>query len=194
MILILNNRDSFVFNLARYVEELGMPVRVEGSHDIDLKEIAILNPSAIIISPGPCTPNEAGISLEVIRELGPTTPVLGVCLGHQVIAQAYGWEVKKSNYPAHGRTTNITHDQTGLFSGAPTPLTVGLYHSLIASPVEGVSDLKIDATSTTGEVMALSHHQYPVYGVQFHPESILSQYGYGLMKNFLTLADARRQA
>ncbi|MBY9068032.1 aminodeoxychorismate/anthranilate synthase component II [Hyphomonas sp. WL0036] len=190
MILMLNNRDSFVFNLARYFSELGAEISVVDSDRITVSEIAARSPEAIVISPGPCTPLEAGVSLEVIRRLGDKTPILGVCLGHQAIAAAHGWTVERSTSPAHGRSARISHSRAGLFEGVPVDVEVGLYHSLIAAPPAEESVLRIDATSPSGEVMALSHRERPVYGVQFHPESIMTQHGSQMLRNFLTLAKA----
>lgn len=190
MILMLNNRDSFVFNLARYFSELGAEISVVDSDRITVSEIAARSPEAIVISPGPCTPLEAGVSLEAIRRLGDRTPILGVCLGHQAIAAAHGWAVERSASPAHGRSAKVSHSGKGLFEGVPPDVDVGLYHSLIAAPPAAESELRIDATSPAGEVMALSHCERPLYGVQFHPESIMTQHGSQMLRNFLTLAKA----
>lgn len=188
MILMLNNRDSFVFNLARYLTELGAGMEITDSDRITLDDIRRLSPSAIIISPGPCTPAEAGISLGAIHAFAGKVPILGVCLGHQAIAAAYGWAVTRARVPVHGRAACITHTGERLFRGLPADFEVGLYHSLVAAPPEGEAGLIIDAVSPAGEVMALSHPRLPVYGIQFHPESILTQHGPEMLQNFLDLA------
>lgn len=192
MILMLNNRDSFVFNLVRYFEELGQDVTVAPSHNVTLNDIAQLGPQAIILSPGPCTPQEAGICLQTVRRFWRHIPILGVCLGHQVIAEAFGWQTKRSRQPTHGQTAPIDHASNGLFDGLPAPLTVGLYHSLIADPPEENGQLNIDAKSPIGEAMAISHPEAPLFGVQFHPESVLSEHGHNLLSNFLSLAGVQR--
>lgn len=193
MILMLNNRDSFVFNLARYLTELGSEMEVADSDRISVGDIARMAPEAIIISPGPCTPDEAGVSLAVIQELGGEIPMLGVCLGHQAVASAFGWQVGRAKCPAHGRSVRIRHGGQRLFRGLPDAFEAGLYHSLIAQPPEAGTSLLIDAVSPAGEVMALSHPAKPVYGIQFHPESILTEHGPALLRNFLDLARAWRQ-
>ena len=193
MILMLNNRDSFVFNLARYFTELGCDMKVIDSDRITVSEIGAMAPEALVISPGPCTPAEAGVSIEVIRALGASIPILGVCLGHQAIAVAQGWPVTRATSPTHGRAARITHSGRRLFEGLPEAFEVGLYHSLIAVPGEPDGGLEIDAVSPTGEIMALSHRERPVYGIQFHPESILTEHGPALLGNFLTLARTWRQ-
>jgi para-aminobenzoate synthetase component II len=193
MILMLNNRDSFVFNLARYFTELGYDMKVIDSDRITVAEIDQMAPEALVISPGPCTPAEAGVSIEAIEALGERLPILGVCLGHQAIAAAYGWPVTRAASPTHGRAARITHTGRRLFDGLPEAFNVGLYHSLIAVPGGAREVLEIDAVSPSGEIMALSHRDKPVYGIQFHPESILTEHGPALLQNFLTLARAWRQ-
>lgn len=193
MILMLNNRDSFVFNLARYFHELGCQIEVVDSDRISVAEIKALAPEALVISPGPCTPAEAGVSLAVIEALGAHLPILGVCLGHQAIAAVHGWPVTHARAPAHGRAARITHTGKRLFEGLPETFDVGLYHSLIAAPPAADSELLIDALSPSGEVMALSHPEKPIYGIQFHPESILTEHGPALLQNFLNLARAWRR-
>ncbi|MFN7056700.1 anthranilate synthase component II [Hyphomonas sp.] len=188
MILMLNNRDSFVFNLDRYLTELGASMEIADSDRITLEDVRRLAPEAIVISPGPCTPAEAGISLEAIREFAGHVPILGVCLGHQAIAAAYGWQITRAKTPAHGRSVRINHTGRGLFEGLPQDFEAGLYHSLIAEAPELPAPLVIDAISPSGEVMAISHERLPVYGVQFHPESILTPQGSALLQNFLVLA------
>lgn len=186
MILILDNYDSFVYNLARYVGELDYTYLVKRNDDVSLVDIEKLNPTHIIISPGPCTPDEAGISLATVQTFGNKIPILGVCLGHQAIGQVYGGQVTRAKNPMHGKATDIYHDGTGIFSNLPSPLRTGRYHSLIIDP-QLPAELKITARCADGEIMALQHQTHPVYGVQFHPESVLTQHGHQLLKNFLTI-------
>ncbi|PHR98631.1 MAG: aminodeoxychorismate/anthranilate synthase component II [Blastopirellula sp.] len=189
MILLIDNYDSFVYNLARYFELLGQPTVVVRNDQIDLPQIQAMKPAAIVLSPGPCTPDEAGVSLEVVQQLATTYPILGICLGHQVIVQAMGGTITRAVQPMHGRTSLIDHQQHGLFAGIESPLEVCRYHSLIAH-AETVPDcLSIEATAADGLIMAVSHKELPVYGVQFHPESILTQSGFQLLANFLAVAD-----
>jgi anthranilate synthase component 2 len=192
MILVLDNRDSFVHNLARYVRELGEEAVVRRSDEMTIDEAERLAPSHIIISPGPCTPAEAGISTEVVRRLGPATPILGVCLGHQCIGAAFGGDIVRAGYPMHGKTSLITHDGTSVFAGLPSPIRVARYHSLVIAP-EGIPDsLRVLATSVDdGAVMAVEHRTYPIIGVQFHPESAASEYGYAIVDRFLHGASSR---
>ncbi len=193
MILLIDNYDSFVYNLARYVNELGFETRVVRNSAISLEEIKALSPSHLIISPGPCTPNEAGISLAAIQEFAETLPILGVCLGHQALGQAFGAKVIRAKRPMHGKASLIEHVQKGVFVGIENPLPVARYHSLIVSEENFPGDLEITARCERGEIMALQHRQYPLVGLQFHPESILTSSGYALLKNFLAL-DGRSQA
>jgi anthranilate synthase/aminodeoxychorismate synthase-like glutamine amidotransferase len=186
MILLLDNYDSFVYNLARYVAELGETPLVQRNDALTLEEIAALAPSHIIVSPGPCSPTEAGISTEVIRQFGPTIPILGVCLGHQCIGAAYGGEIVRAGQPMHGKTSLIHHRGTGLFQGIPNPFQATRYHSLVIAPDSIPPELEVTATSEDGEIMAVQHATFPVFGVQFHPESVLTQYGYRLLDRFLT--------
>lgn len=187
MILLIDNYDSFVFNLAHYIAELGFSYRVYRNDSLSLKDISKMDPSRIIISPGPCTPNEAGISMDLIKELGSSIPILGVCLGHQAIGQVFGGKIVKAKKPSHGKVCMVRHKKGGLFYNLPNPLKSGCYYSL-AVQEEGLSeDLLVDAYSEEGEVMALRHARYPVYGVQFHPESILSDCGHALLENFLSV-------
>lgn len=185
MILLIDNYDSFVYNLARYVSELGYEPRVIRNDAITLQEIGSLQPSHIIISPGPCDPGQAGISLAVIEHFGPTIPILGVCLGHQAIGQAYGGKITQAKKPVHGKATLIEHDTRGLFQNLPNPLTATRYHSLIVSEDDFPAELIICARSVDNEIMSVRHCKYPVYGVQFHPESVLTDYGHELLRNFL---------
>jgi anthranilate synthase component 2 len=185
MILLIDNYDSFVYNLARYVRELGQTPLVRRHDAISPEEILGLGPSHIIISPGPCSPSEAGISTDVVRRLGPTIPILGVCLGHQCIGAAYGAEIVRAGRPMHGKTSRIHHSGTGLFTGLPSPFQATRYHSLVIAPASVPPELEITATSEDGEIMAVRHTQFPVYGVQFHPESVLTEHGYRLIDHFL---------
>jgi anthranilate synthase/aminodeoxychorismate synthase-like glutamine amidotransferase len=188
MLLLIDNYDSFVHNLARYFERLGQETQVVRNDAIDVVAIRRLNPGAIVLSPGPCTPREAGVSLELVRELHAEVPMLGVCLGHQVIAEALGGRVVRAPRPVHGQASEIRHEGRGLFDDLPPTLQVGRYHSLVAQPDSLGEPLRATAWASDGVVMALEHQQFPVFGVQFHPESILTDHGYALLVNFLRLA------
>lgn len=193
MLLIIDNYDSFVFNIVRYCAELGHPAKVARNDALTVDQIAKLNPSAIIISPGPASPTEAGVSLDVVQQFSGHIPLLGVCLGHQCIGEVFGGRVTHAQEPMHGRASAIRHDGTGLFAGLPQPLTVGRYHSLVVDETPQMRrHLDITARTDSGEVMALSHRAHPTMGVQFHPESVLSQHGHDLFDNFLTLAQRWR--
>ena len=194
MILLIDNYDSFVYNLARYLVELGCETRVVRNDALTVAQVNDLNPQAIIISPGPCTPLEAGISIDLIREASDTIPVLGVCLGHQAIAAALGGKVIRAAEPVHGRTSMINHSGRELFAGIPSPLRVARYHSLIVEEASLPSDLIITARTFDGVVMGLRHQSRPLYGVQFHPESVLTQFGRPLLANFLQIAKVDFQA
>ena len=185
MILLIDNYDSFVYNLARYVRELGETPLVRRHDAISIEEIVALGPSHIVISPGPCSPAEAGISTELVRRVGPSIPILGVCLGHQCIGAAYGGRILRAGAPMHGKTSQIHHTGTGLFRGLPTPFTATRYHSLVIGPASLPASLKVTATSEDGEIMAVQHVEHPVHGVQFHPESVLTEHGYRLLDHFL---------
>ncbi|MCZ6608224.1 MAG: aminodeoxychorismate/anthranilate synthase component II [Alphaproteobacteria bacterium] len=188
MILLIDNYDSFVHNLARYVGELGRERRVVRNDAITIDEISAAQPQAIIISPGPCTPNEAGISIDVVRQLGARTPILGVCLGHQCVGQVYGGEVKRAQRPVHGSTSLIHHNGESLFEGLPNPLQAARYHSLIVELPDD-SELDVTATSENGEIMAVAHRRHPVFGLQFHPESVLTEHGHAQLANFFRFTD-----
>jgi anthranilate synthase/aminodeoxychorismate synthase-like glutamine amidotransferase len=188
MILLIDNYDSFVFNLARYFEELGQDTVVVRNDTATVAEIAARNPQAIVISPGPCTPKEAGVSLDVIRELGARIPMLGVCLGHQAMGTAFGGNVVRAPEPVHGRTSLIHHQCAGVFAGLPTPLRATRYHSLIVEEATLPDCWSVTARSDDGLIMGLAHRAQPLYGVQFHPESILTDHGHQLLANFLRLA------
>ncbi|MFD1332717.1 anthranilate synthase component II [Methylopila musalis] len=194
MILVVDNYDSFVFNVARYFEEIGREVRVLRNDALTVEQAEALAPEAIVISPGPCTPTEAGVSLPLIRALSGHVPILGICLGHQAIGEVFGGKVVRARRPLHGRASRVAHDRTGLFEGLPNPLAVGRYHSLIVEFDDGYAGpLEVTARSEEGEVMALQHVEHPTFGVQFHPESILTENGHALLRNFLAAAK-RRQA
>jgi anthranilate synthase/aminodeoxychorismate synthase-like glutamine amidotransferase len=185
MILLIDNYDSFVYNLSRYVKELDEVPRVVRHDAISVDEIADLNPSHIIISPGPCSPNEAGISTDVVRALGGRIPILGVCLGHQCIGQAYGGQIVRATAPMHGKTSRIHHSGQGIFSHLPNPFVATRYHSLVIAPESMPDCLTVTARTEDGQIMAVQHVTHPVYGVQFHPESVLTEHGYRLIDHFL---------
>jgi len=185
MILLIDNYDSFVYNLARYVRELGEVPLVRRHDALEVEDILELAPSHIIISPGPCSPTEAGISTDVVRRLGARIPVLGVCLGHQCIGAAYGGEIVRAAQPMHGKPSRIHHSGQGLFAGLPSPFIATRYHSLAIAPTSLPPSLAVTATSEDGEIMAVQHLEHPVYGLQFHPESVLTEHGYRLLDHFL---------
>jgi para-aminobenzoate synthetase component 2 len=197
MLLVLDNYDSFTFNLVQYLGELAADhpitadLRVERNDALSIGQIRQLNPDAILISPGPGDPDQAGVSLEVLEQLGPTVPILGVCLGHQALAQAYGGRVVRAAELMHGRTSPVRHGGAGVFEGLPDPLTATRYHSLIAERDSLPACLEITAWLEDGTIMGLRHRQYPhLQGVQFHPESVLTQAGHQLLANFLRQAAA----
>jgi anthranilate synthase/aminodeoxychorismate synthase-like glutamine amidotransferase len=195
MILLIDNYDSFAHNLARYLRQLGQQVRVVRNDVLSVEEIANEKPAAIVMSPGPCTPVEAGICLQAVRQLHSSIPMLGVCLGHQAICQAFGARVIRAS-PVHGQATAVEHYQHPLFQKIESPFMAGRYHSLIADCPSLPSELEVIATtSRSGVVMAIAHRRFPVFGVQFHPESVLTESGYRLLGNFLGLAgiDYNRQ-
>jgi anthranilate synthase/aminodeoxychorismate synthase-like glutamine amidotransferase len=185
MILVLDNYDSFTYNLVQYFGELGANLHVVRNDQITVTEIESLAPERIVVSPGPCTPREAGISNEVIRTFGPRLPVLGVCLGHQCIGEVYGGEVVRADRLMHGKTSPIFHHGTGVFRGLPSPFEATRYHSLIVKRETLPAVLTITAETAEGEIMGLQHRDLPVHGVQFHPESILTSEGKSLLRNFL---------
>ena len=187
MLLIIDNYDSFTYNLVQYFGELGAEMRIFRNDVITVDEIKALSPERICISPGPCTPTEAGISCELIRELGATIPILGVCLGHQAIGQVYGGDVVRADRLMHGKTSPIHHSCAGIFAGMPSPFEATRYHSLIVKPETLPTCLEITAWTEEGEIMGLQHKQFQVHGVQFHTESILTQNGKLLLENFLQL-------
>ena len=190
MLLMIDNYDSFTFNLVQYLQVLGAEVQVVRNDAMTVDEIEKLAPQRIVISPGPCTPNEAGVSLEVIERLGPTTPILGVCLGHQSIGQAYGGKVVRAGRIMHGKTSPIRHQGQGVFAGLPDGYEATRYHSLVVERASLPQALEITAWTENAdgsfeEIMGLRHREHPVEGVQFHPESILTDHGHALLKNFL---------
>ena len=187
MILVLDNYDSFTYNLVQYFGELGADLRVVRNDRITVAEIEALAPERIIVSPGPCTPSEAGISSEVIKTFGPRLPILGVCLGHQCIGEVYGGEVVRADRLMHGKTSPIIHHGQGVFKDLPSPFEATRYHSLIVKRDTLPDILEITAETAEGEIMGLRHKTLPVHGVQFHPESILTTEGKRLLKNFLEL-------
>ena len=197
MLLIIDNYDSFTYNLVQYFGELGAEPVVKRNDEITIAEIEALQPEAIVISPGPCTPKEAGISNEVIAQIGPKLPVLGVCLGHQCIGHVYGGAVVRAGRLMHGKTSPILHDGTGVFADLPSPFEATRYHSLIIDPPTMPDTLVVNAHTAEGEIMGVRHKEYPIHGVQFHPESILTRHGKDLLKNFLRIAreyHAKRKA
>lgn len=188
MILVIDNYDSFTYNLVQYLGELGQEIIVKRNDEIDLAGIEALRPDHILISPGPCTPNEAGISLALIDHFKGKIPILGVCLGHQAIGQAFGGEVVRAETLMHGKTSEIYHDGRGLFAGLPNPFTATRYHSLIVRRETLPDCFEITAETSKGEIMGLRHKQYPIEGVQFHPESIITDHGHQMLRNFLGIS------
>ncbi|GAB7057205.1 MULTISPECIES: aminodeoxychorismate/anthranilate synthase component II [unclassified Paenibacillus] len=185
MILVIDNYDSFTYNLVQYLGELGEKVEVRRNDEIDLAGIEALKPDHILISPGPCTPNEAGISLSLIEHFKGKIPILGVCLGHQSIGQVFGGDVIRAQRLMHGKTSAIYHDGKGVFKGLPSPFTATRYHSLIVKKETLPDCLEISAHTAEGEIMGLRHKEYPIEGVQFHPESIITDHGHQMLRNFL---------
>jgi para-aminobenzoate synthetase component 2 len=187
MILVIDNYDSFTYNLVQYLGELGVEQTVARNDAITLDEIEESQPDAIVISPGPCTPREAGISVDVVRRFHSGIPILGVCLGHQAIAEAFGGKVVKANQIFHGKTSEIQHEGKGLFKKIPSPFTAARYHSLVVEEKSFPESLQITAWASDGTIMGLKHRKHPSFGVQFHPESIATQHGKHLLKNFLSM-------
>lgn len=187
MILLLDNYDSFVHNLARYLRELGEEVAVHRNDRIDVAEARALEPTHLVVSPGPCTPREAGVSNALIRELGSSLPVLGVCLGHQCLGETFGGRVVRAERPMHGKSSRVFHHGAGLFEGVPDPFTAVRYHSLVVDRESLPASLEVIAWTDEGEVMALRHRERPAWGVQFHPEAVLTEHGHALLANFLAL-------
>ncbi len=188
MLLMIDNYDSFTYNLVQYFGELGEDVRVARNDQITLEEIAALNPDRICVSPGPCSPAEAGISVPVIQAFAGKKPILGVCLGHQAIGAAYGGNIVRAQQIMHGKTVRISHTGADIFTDLPTPYTVIRYNSLTIDPATLPECLAVTATAPDGDIMGVRHKTLPLYGVQFHPESVLSEHGHALLRNFLNLA------
>jgi anthranilate synthase component II len=190
MLLVLDNYDSFTYNLVQYLGELGEHPVVRRNDEISVDDIGAMGVTRLVISPGPCTPSEAGISVAAVRKWGSSIPTLGVCLGHQAIGEAYGGKVVRARTLMHGKTSRITHDGRGIFRDIQSPLEVMRYHSLVVDPASLPKDLEVIATARDDatEIHAVRHREHPVWGVQFHPESILTQHGKAILKNFLTLS------
>lgn len=185
MILLLDNYDSFTYNLYQYLAELGAQVEVRRNDEISVAQVEALNPSHIVVSPGPCTPHEAGVSNEVIRALGPRIPLLGVCLGHQCIGEVFGGLIIRAPEPVHGKTALIQHAGAGILRGLPQPFEAIRYHSLIVERETLPAALEVTAETAGGLIMGLRHREYPIHGVQFHPESIMTRVGKDILRNFL---------
>jgi anthranilate synthase/aminodeoxychorismate synthase-like glutamine amidotransferase len=187
MILVIDNYDSFTYNLVQYLGELGATVEVRRNDEITVEEVGELEPSAVVLSPGPCTPAEAGVTIPVIRRWGASIPMLGVCLGHQAIGEAFGGKVVRADRVMHGKTSRVAHDGTGVFAGLPTPLEVMRYHSLVIEPSSLPAALVVTAyaVDSPDEIHAVRHAEHRVFGVQFHPESIMTQHGKQMLSNFL---------
>ncbi|MBI4183831.1 MAG: aminodeoxychorismate/anthranilate synthase component II [Proteobacteria bacterium] len=193
MLLLIDNYDSFTYNLVHYLGELGAETRVKRNDALSVEEALRLRPEGVVISPGPCNPDKAGICLDLVRRAG-STPVLGVCLGHQVIGQAFGGRVVRGPEPMHGKLSLIEHDGTDVFEGVKNPFRATRYHSLIVERASLPKCLRVTASTPDGIIMGLAHESLPVYGVQFHPESIASESGHRILENFLRLASVRRAA
>jgi anthranilate synthase component 2 len=191
MIIVIDNYDSFVYNLVHYVEDFGVAAEVHRNDAISVADVLRKQPGAVILSPGPCTPNEAGICLDLIRQAPSTLPIFGVCLGHQAVGQAFGGEVVQAQEIMHGKVSEIRHGGAGLFRGLPSPFKATRYHSLAVRRATFPDCLSIDAETQDGEVMGLSHKTRPIFGVQFHPESIASEHGHAIIANFLQAAGLR---
>ena len=188
MLILIDNYDSFTYNLVHYLGELGAESLVIRNDKITAEEVMTKKPAAIVLSPGPCTPNEAGVCLDLIKKAGPTIPLLGVCLGHQSIGQTYGGKVIRAAQPMHGKMSEITNTGKGIFKGLPPKFQITRYHSLIVERATLPECLEVTAETADGTIMGLQHKTYPVHGVQFHPESIASEQGHALLANFLQLA------
>jgi len=196
MLLVIDNYDSFTYNLVQYFGELGETLEVHRNDALTVEQVGDMAPHAIVVSPGPCSPREAGISVDVIRRYGGEIPLLGVCLGHQAIGEAYGGVIKRADRVMHGKMSQLLHDGTGLFAGVPSPFGVMRYHSLIIERATLPVELQVTAVAVddANEIHALQHRTHPVWGVQFHPESILTEHGRDLLMNFLALSRAFRAA
>ena len=192
MILVVDNYDSFVHNLARYFRQLGRETSVRRNDRLTIADVSALAPSHIVISPGPCTPKEAGISVALVRHFRASIPILGVCLGHQCIGEAYGGRTVRARRPMHGKTSPIQHNGRGLFAGLPNPLEAARYHSLVVDSGSLPAELEVVARSDDDEIMAVAHRDHPVIGIQFHPEAVLTERGYDLLRRFLVLSPSGR--
>ncbi|HFQ7731370.1 TPA: aminodeoxychorismate/anthranilate synthase component II [Clostridioides difficile] len=191
MILMIDNYDSFVYNLVQYIEELGEAVVVKRNNEIKISDIEELNPEVIVLSPGPCSPKEAGICIDIVEHFKGKKPILGICLGHQTIGHVFGGDIIKAQQPVHGKVYSINHTNKGVFRGLKNPLNVTRYHSLIVDSNTVPKELEITAITDKGEIMGIRHKKYLIEGVQFHPEAILSEYGHEMLKNFITEARKR---
>ncbi|MFT8674281.1 MAG: aminodeoxychorismate/anthranilate synthase component II [Acetobacter sp.] len=194
MILLIDNYDSFTFNLVHYLGELGAQCHVVRNDALSVDEALALAPDAIVLSPGPCSPNEAGICCDLITAAAGKVPLLGVCLGHQAIGQVFGTHVVRAPVPTHGKTSPVYHDGTDVFAGLPSPFKATRYHSLTLEPASIPPELEVTAWTQDGVVMGVRHRHHPISGVQFHPESIASEYGHDLLRNFLTIAQTAKAA
>jgi len=188
MLLIIDNYDSFTWNLVHYLGELGADATVRRNDELGIADVHAMNPWAIVLSPGPCDPDKAGICLDLVRSCGSRTPILGVCLGHQAIAQAYGARIVRAPSPMHGKLSRIHHTGEGVFQGIPNAFEATRYHSLTIDPQSMPPSLSVTASTDDGVIMGIAHNAHPVHGVQFHPESIASEHGHALLRNFLALA------
>ncbi|VIG12625.1 para-aminobenzoate/anthranilate synthase glutamine amidotransferase component II [Clostridioides difficile] len=191
MILMIDNYDSFVYNLVQYIEELGETVVVKRNNEIKIRDIEELNPEVIVLSPGPCSPKEAGICIDIVEYFKGKKPILGICLGHQTIGHVFGGDIIKAQQPVHGKVYSISHTNKGVFRGLKNPLNVTRYHSLIIDYNTVPKELEVTATTDKGEIMGIRHKKYLIEGVQFHPEAILSEYGHEMLKNFIIEARER---
>ncbi|AUA36684.1 para-aminobenzoate/anthranilate synthase glutamine amidotransferase component II [Clostridioides difficile] len=191
MILMIDNYDSFVYNLVQYIEELGEAVVVKRNNEIKISDIEELNPEVIVLSPGPCSPKEAGICIDIVEHFKGKKPILGICLGHQTIGYVFGGDIIKAQQPVHGKVYSINHTNKGVFRGLKNPLNVTRYHSLIIDSNTVPKELEITAITDKGEIMGIRHKKYLIEGVQFHPEAILSEYGHEMLENFITEARER---
>lgn len=191
MYILIDNYDSFTYNLYHYLTDLGVDVAVHRNDQISLDDVSSVNPVGIVISPGPCTPNEAGLCLDLVSRFKAEVPMLGVCLGHQSIAQAFGASIVRAPYVMHGKTSDIHHDGSSVFAGLPSPFVATRYHSLTVAPDSLPDCLKVTAETEDGIIMGLMHKEYPLHGVQFHPESIASENGHALIKNFLAICEEK---
>ena len=194
LVLVIDNYDSFTYNLVQYLGELGKPVIVRRNDEISLVEVTRLNPMAAVLSPGPGTPGDAGICKDLLLELGPTLPTLGVCLGHQCLGEAYGGTVRRASQVMHGKVSRVMHREDSVFRGLPSPFNATRYHSLVVDGTDLPNELEVTAWTTDSTVMGLRHRRYPLAGVQFHPEAILTEHGHTLLANFLDDARAWHQA